>query len=373
MQPQIPDLEQQARSIHPQGLATLLKVSNALSASLDLNEVLQTAITSVTDTIGVETGAIYTLEGDELYLGATTPPLPPDFPDGLRLANINNHPHIKDAIERKAPVYIRDARTVMLSFEEQLVVDTRHLISILYFPLFLKSEAIGMFIIGTTEAIHEFTEKEIDLCYILSTQASLAITNARLYQVSQEATEEVKRAYDSTLEGWSRVLDMRDRMTDEHTKRVTEMTVALARKMGMPEIEIEHVRRGALLHDIGKIAISDVILQKPAALSDDEFKIMQKHPEWAYNLLSHIDFLTPALDIPYCHHERWNGSGYPRGLKEDEIPLVARIFAVVYDSITSDRPYHKAWDKEVAIAYIRDESGKHFCPTVVEAFLEMMI
>lgn len=151
MQSQTPDLEQQTRSIQPQGLATLLKVSNALSASLELNDVLQTAIMSVTDTIGVETGAIYTLEGDELYLGATTPPLPPAFPNSLRLANINNHPHIKKAIETKTPVYIEDTSKSMLSVEERDVVDARHLVSILYFPLFLKREAIGVFIVGTTK------------------------------------------------------------------------------------------------------------------------------------------------------------------------------------------------------------------------------
>ena len=371
---QIPDLEKQTLSIHPQGLATLLKVSNALSASLELNEVLQTAITSVTETIGVGTGAIYTLEGDELYLGATTPPLPPEFPIALRLANINNHPHIKKSIETKAPVYIEDTSKVSLSAEEQIVVDTRHLISILYFPLFLKSEAIGVFIVGTKKRIHKFTEQDIDLCYILSTQSSLAITNARLYQTSQEATEDIMRAYDSTLEGWSRVLDMRDRITDEHTKRTAELTVALARRMGFPESEIEHIRRGALLHDIGKMAVSDVVLQKAAELTSEEFEIIKQHPVIAYELLSHIDFLAPALDIPYCHHERWNGTGYPRQLKGEEIPLSARLFAVVdvYDSITSERPYHEAWDKDVAIAYIRDESGKHFCPHAVDAFLEMM-
>lgn len=167
---------------------------------------------------------------------------------------------------------------------------------------------------------------------------------------------------------------MRDHITDEHTKRVTELTIALAKKMGVPDVEMEHIRRGALLHDIGKIAISDIILQKPGKLTREEFKVMQTHPEKAYQLLLHVDFLVPAIDIPYCHHERWNGTGYPRRLKEKQIPLAARIFAVVdvYDSITSDRPYHKAWDKETALDYIRNESGQHFCPRVASAFLKMM-
>ena len=362
-----------ASSMHPRSLATLLNVSNALSVSLDLNEVLQTSIESVANTLGIGTGAIYILEDNHLYLGATTPALPSDFPEHLRFANIDDHPHIKKALDRKGSVYVRDSGEEVWTPSEQAIVDSRHLITVLYFPLFLQNEAIGVFIVGTQQRIYEFSEQEIDLCEILSTQSALAISNARLYQASQKATEEMKRAYDATLEGWSRVLDLRDRNTDEHTNRTVTLTVALAKRVGCSESEIEHIRRGALLHDIGKIAVSDAILQKPTGLTKEEFEIIKKHPEVAYDLLSHIDFLVPALDIPYCHHERWDGTGYPRGLKGDDIPLAARIFAVVdvYDSLTSERPYHAAWDEVDALAYIREQAGKHFCPYAAEAFLEM--
>ena len=255
-------------------LATLLKVSSSLASTLDLKEVLQIAIESTVDLLGVDTGAIYTLENESLYLGATVPPLPPHFPEELLYASLDHHPHIKEAVSRVAPVYLSDARTASLSPEEKIVVDSRHLVSILYFPLLLKGDAIGAFIVGTTGRICEFTKSETDLCYTLSFQVSLAIANAQLYKNSQQAITELTQAYDATLEGWSRVLDMRDHVTVEHTHRVADLTIALASKMGMPESELKHIRRGALIHDIGKMGIPDNILQKPDVLSETEWEII---------------------------------------------------------------------------------------------------
>lgn len=355
-------------------LWTLLKVSSSLASTLELAEVLQVAIESAADLLGFESGAIYTLENDHLYLGATTPPLPSEFPEELRLARLSDHPHIEKAVSTKSPAYLYDARSAPLSPAEKTVIESRHLVSILYFPLILKEEVIGLFIVGTTGKARRFTASEMDLCHILSSQVSLAIANARLYQKAQQALAELSHAYDSTLKGWSQVLDMRDHITDEHTSRVAELTVALAVKMGIPDNELGHIRRGALLHDIGKMAIPDAILQKPDVLSYAEQEIMKTHPEKAYKLLSQIDYLAPAMDIPYCHHEKWDGTGYPRGLKGDEIPLSARLFAVVdvYDALTTDRPYRKAWSKEMVLEHIQKQSGGHFCPDVVKVFVEMM-
>lgn len=238
----------------------------------------------------------------------------------------------------------------------------------------LKDNVIGVFIIGTTNYKRQFSDKEIQLCYALSNQVSLAISNARLYQEAQEAAKKLIHAYDATLEGWSRVLDMRDHGTDEHTQRVTNLTTDLARRMGVSNGAINHIRRGALLHDIGKMAIPDSILHKPGTLSDSEREIMKTHPEKAYRILSSIDYLALALEIPYCHHEKWDGTGYPRGLKGEEIPLTARLFAVVdvFDALISDRPYRKAWKREEALNYLREQSGKHFFPEAVDMFLEMI-
>jgi len=355
-------------------LSTLIKVSSALASTLELSEVLQVAIENATDLIGLETGAIYILEKESLYLGATTPPLPPQFPDELRSARLDDHPHIKESVTLRTSVYLEDARAADLSPAEKTVVEARQLVSLLYFPLVLKEKAIGAFIVGTTRETHQFTEKEITLLNILSFQVSLAVANAQLYQRAQQALVDVTMAYDATLEGWSRVLDMRDHITDEHTHRVVKLAVDLAEKMGVTGPDLGHIRRGALLHDIGKMGIPDVILQKPAALADTEWAIMKTHPELAYRLLSHIHYLAPALDIPYCHHEKWDGSGYPRGLQGEEIPLSARIFAVVdvFDALTTDRPYRQAWSKDDALAYIREQSGRHFFPQAVDAFLEML-
>ncbi|RJX27432.1 MAG: HD-GYP domain-containing protein, partial [Dethiobacter sp.] len=168
-------------------------------------------------------------------------------------------------------------------------------------------------------------------------------------------------------------LDLKDEETEGHSRRVTEMTLRIAREMGLKDEELVHVRRGALLHDIGKMGVPDAILLKPGKLTDEEWEIMRRHPVYAYQMLSRIGYLRPALDIPYCHHEKWDGTGYPRGLKGEEIPLPARIFAVVdvFDALTSDRPYRPAWPKEKALAYLRQQAGRHFDPRVVEAFLSL--
>ena len=355
-------------------LSTLLKVSSSLASTLDLTEVLQTAIESAVEVVGLDTGAIYTLENDTLYLGATTPPLPPQFPDELRLAHLDDHPHIKETLTTGTPVYLEDAGQAFLSTAEKIVVDSRQLVSILYFPLLLKENSIGALIIGTTDKTHHFTTNETNLCNILSFQVSLAVSNAKLFEEAQQAISEITHAYDATLEGWSLALEMRDHDTDEHTNRVTELTVALARRMGISESELDNIRRGALLHDIGKMGIPDAILRKPDVLSESEWETMKTHPELAYQFLSKIDYLNSAIDIPLCHHEKWDGTGYPRSLKGEEIPLIARIFAVVdvFDALISDRPYRKAWQREIALDYIRNQSGKHFDPKAVEEFLEML-
>jgi putative nucleotidyltransferase with HDIG domain len=176
------------------------------------------------------------------------------------------------------------------------------------------------------------------------------------------------------LEGWSNALDLRDKETEGHTLRVTELTLQVAQSLGVSEEQLVHIRRGALLHDIGKMGVPDSILLKPGALTEEEWVIMRKHPVYAYELLSPIKYLEPALDIPHYHHEKWDGSGYPRGLKEDQIPFAARIFAIidVWDAVRSDRPYRPAWPEEKAIDYIRSQSGKHFDPKILDAFLTMI-
>jgi putative two-component system response regulator len=190
----------------------------------------------------------------------------------------------------------------------------------------------------------------------------------------QEANAHILAAYEATIEGWSYALDLRDRETEGHSRRVTELTLKLAQACGMSADEIMHMRRGALLHDMGKIGIPDSILHKPAALTEEEWAIMRKHPQFVYDMLYSVEYLRPALDIPYCHHEKWDGTGYPRGLKGEGIPLAARLFAIadVWDALTSDRPYRPAWSEAEALTYIREQSGTHFDPQVVELFFKVI-
>jgi HD-GYP domain-containing protein (c-di-GMP phosphodiesterase class II) len=196
-----------------------------------------------------------------------------------------------------------------------------------------------------------------------------------LFEALERAHIELSQAYETTIEGWSKALDLRDKETEGHSQRVTEMTLMLARRMSMDEGELVHVRRGALLHDIGKMGIPDALLHKAGPLDEQEWEIMRLHPTYGYNLLEPIPFLRPALAIPYCHHERWDGTGYPRGLKGEEIPLAARIFAVVdvWDALRSDRPYRAGWAEEQVLAYLREQAGAHFDPQVVDAFLAMIL
>jgi PAS domain S-box-containing protein len=207
----------------------------------------------------------------------------------------------------------------------------------------------------------------------LAGQTAIAISDARQFQALQRLKDDLVLAYDATLEGWARALELRDKGTEGHVQRTTAMTLRLAGLLGVPADELVHIRRGALLHDIGKIAIPDAVLQKPRPLSAQERAIVERHPTYARDLLTQVPFLHRALDIPYCHHEKWDGTGYPRGLKGEDIPFAARIFAIVdvWDALTSNRPYRPAWSCRRARQYLRAQSGHHFDPRVVEAFLAM--
>lgn len=239
----------------------------------------------------------------------------------------------------------------------------------IYAPLVFDRKIKGMLnIVGP-----ELTENDIPTLQVFANQISVALENARLVQKLQNANEALDRAYQMTLEGWVKALDLRDNETEGHTVRAADMTVHLARFMGVREEHIPHIRRGALLHDIGKMAIPDNILRKPGPLTSEEWQVMKQHPRTAHTWLSAIEYLKPAVDIPYCHHEHWDGKGYVQGLAGDDIPFWARIFTIVdvWDAMLSDRPYRKAIPQKKVIKYIREESGKLFDPRVVEAFFDL--
>ena len=202
----------------------------------------------------------------------------------------------------------------------------------------------------------------------------LALVSFLVTRILTQTIREVIQAYDETIQGWSMALELRDPLTKGHSERVVKLTLQLARLLGVKESQLIHLRRGVLLHDLGKMAVPDSILNKAGPLTELEWEVMRRHPIYAYQFLSSIDYLAPALEIPYCHHEKWDGTGYPRGLKGDQIPLSARIFAVVdvWDSLTSERVYRSTWSREQALEYIRDQSGKYFDPRVANTFCQII-
>jgi PAS domain S-box-containing protein len=240
-------------------------------------------------------------------------------------------------------------------------------------PLISKGHVKGVLEIFHRSALNP-DQEWMDFLEAVGTQAAIAVDNAEMFTNLERSNTALRLAYDTTLEGWSRALDYRDKETEGHSQRVTELTLKIARTMGLSDDELVHIRRGALLHDIGKLGVPDSILLKPGKLSDEEWIIMKKHPTIAHDLISPIPFLTQAQDIPYCHHEKWDGTGYPRGLKGEQIPIAARNFAVVdvWDALQSDRPYRPAWPKEKTLDHIVHLSGSHFEPKVVEVFMNLM-
>lgn len=258
----------------------------------------------------------------------------------------------------------------ILPDETEALQDARSGISL---PLLSQEMVIGVLHVRLIEK-HVFSETEIRLLTAIAEMAGNALHRTKLYERTVQQSDELAQAYDNTLAGWARALELRDELTEGHTRRVTELTLELARTMHISENDLIQIRRGAILHDIGKMGIPDAILNKPGPLTAHELRIMQMHTQYAYEMISFIPFLKPASDIPYCHHEWWNGNGYPRSLKGEEIPLSARIFSVidVWDALTSDRPYRAAWTAENALKYIQDGSGKQFDPMVVEAFLKLI-
>ncbi len=284
--------------------------------------------------------------------------------------SLNDNPY-QEMIEGRQTVEIHN-----LPENGKVILETRQLQletfnCYLGIPLIIKGQVVGI-LEAFDRDHHERDDEWREFLETLSQQAAIAIDNANLFEDLARSNTELSIAYETTLEGWSRALDLRDQETEGHTRRVTQMTVSLASFLGIKNYELLHIRRGALLHDIGKMGIPDEILLKPGPFTENEWNWMHKHPTFAYEMLYPIRYLHPALDIPYCHHEKWDGSGYPRGLKGKDIPLAARIFSVVdvWDAMTSNRPYRNALPRAEANRYLRESAGTHFDPEAVQAFFK---
>lgn len=273
------------------------------------------------------------------------------------------------ALERRM-IQINDMEDPEVDFIRKGLIAAENFRSYSAVPLVAKGQVQGVLEIFLSEIFNP-DEESLEFFQSLAAQAAIAIDNATLFNELQTSNTELVIAYDSTIEGWGKALNLRDRETKDHTQRVTDLTVRIARIYGMRESEIVHVRRGALLHDIGKMGVPDTILMKDGPLTPEEEKIMHNHPMNAFQILMPIAYLRPALDIPYCHHEKWDGTGYPRGLKGEQIPIAARIFAMVdtWDALISERRYRRAWPRDKVKEYIHEQAGTQFDPNLVELFL----
>lgn len=355
---------------HQKKVGALVGVGSTINSTLGLKRVLEEVMDSIIALMNAERGF--------LMLKDESGGMSVQIARGIAQADLAkdsfavSNSIIKKVVESGEAILTTNAQEDP-RFDQQASIAQYHLLSILCAPLKVKDVLIGVIYVDNRALSGIFQKDDFEIISSFSNQAAVAIENARLFDGLQASNEELQLAYQATLEGWVRALDLRDKETEGHTQRVTSLTIKLAQAMGITGDDLIHMRRGALLHDIGKMAIPDGILLKPASLTPEERALIQKHPVYAFEMLSPIKFLQPALDIPYCHHEKWDGTGYPRGLKAEQIPLSARIFAIadVWDALVSDRPYRKGLDPVEVKEKIKADSGSHFDPLVVEAFLAL--
>ncbi|GAP13868.1 protein containg PAS domain S-box [Longilinea arvoryzae] len=354
-----------------QRLATLRVVDMTIAASMDLDQVLDVLLEKIVSELKVDACLLLLLNSDQHLVYRAQKGM--DADKARRTSVKLGEEYAGWCALHWKPMYVlqNEEKTDFLLNKKDIA--EAGFIAYYCTPLIAKGQVLGVVEIFNRKPLPSDPEW-ISFFEALVDQAAIAIDNTSLMDRVEKTNQELIAAYDATIQGWARALELRDVDTEGHSQRVLRLTLAVAKAMGFPEKAQIQLQRGALLHDIGKMSVPDAILFKTGPLTPEEWEIMRKHPQYAYELLSSVSFLRSALDIPYCHHERWNGSGYPRGLVGEEIPLAARIFAVVdvWDALLSNRPYRAAWDEERAELYIRQNAGVLFDPTVVEVFIEQI-
>ena len=349
-------------------IASLRQIDMAITSSLDLQLTLNVLLDQVTRMLGATAA-------DILLYNPHTYTLEYAARRGQASNELTRPIHLGDdgpgmAARQRRLISLSELTPNLGSYQRAMELAGKGDISYYAVPLIARGQVKGVMEVYHLDNLQRDSEW-LDFLEMLAGQAAIAIDSITLFEDLQRTNSELAMAYDATIEGWSRALDLRDKETEGHSERVTEVTMQLARIMGINEAEVAHIRRGALLHDIGKMGVPDSILLKPGSLNEEEWDVMRRHPMMAYDLLAPIAFLRPSLEIPYAHHEKWDGSGYPRGLKGQSIPLAARIFAIadIWDALSSDRPYRAAWPQVKVLAHIQSLAGNHLDPDVVTAFL----
>jgi PAS domain S-box-containing protein/putative nucleotidyltransferase with HDIG domain len=354
-------------------LEALHNIDMAINASQDVKYSLHVLINQVTNLLGVDAACVFLYDEDTRglkYAAGEGFHSKTEFEKAS--INLGNHFAGQIALERRTIKGLDLAACEVFSNYAKYIRG-EGFSSYFGVPLIAKSRVVGVLEVYNRTPLNPETEW-MDFLETLAGQAAIAIDNTSMYHELQRTYEQLSVAYNQTIEGWALTLEMRDDETKGHSQRVTEMAIAIAREMGIRDQELVHIRRGAILHDIGKMAIPDEVLHKPGPLTDEEWDLMRQHPTLAVEWLSKISFLEQAMTIPHYHHERWDGTGYPEGLKGEAIPLSARIFSIVdvWDALLSDRPYRKAWPIKKAITYIKTQSGKQFDPEVVKVFFNLV-
>ena len=356
-----------------QRLMSMRTIDMAISGSFDVGVVLGIVLDQVTSQLGSQAADILLFsQGGQTF----------KFSCGRGFRNQGlEHSHYKFGsdiawriIRERRKVEISDLKAQVNALQRTPNLSDEDFLSYIGVPLVSKGQVRGVLEIFLRERL-TLDQEWYNYLEMLAGQAAIAIDNADLFEHMQSTNTELVMAYDSTLTSWANALEMRALEPKDHTRRVDNLTTRLAQGMGLSGNDLVNAHRGAMLHDIGKMGLPDSILLKPGPLTEEEWELMRKHPQIAFEMLSPISYLRPALDIPYYHHEKWDGTGYPRGLKGENIPLAARIFAVVdvWDALTSDRLYRKAWSEAEALEYIREQAGHHFDPLVAKNFLELSI
>jgi HD-GYP domain-containing protein (c-di-GMP phosphodiesterase class II) len=355
-----------------QQMSILRSIDLAIASGLDLHLLLSMLLDRVLTLMHVEAATVLLLNSKTNLL---------EFAAGKGFhSNILQYTRLKlgegcagrVALERKM-LNIPDLRKDRVEFDRSPMFRQENFVTYWGVPLMAKGRVLGVLEMFNRSPLKPDNDWQ-NFLVMVAGQAAIAIDSAVMFTDLQRSNAELSLAYDATIEGLSRALDLRDKETKEHTFRVTDITVKLATRLGIKQSDLIHIRRGAILHDIGKVAIPDQILFKPGPLLKEEWDIMRRHPDIAVELLSPVSYLEPALEIPHWHHEKWNGTGYPDGLHQENIPFSARLFALadVYDALISNRPYRSAWSKQDAVEYIENQAGTHFDPRIVPEFLDLV-